>query len=244
MEHLNIEALARLLDEPGAEPEREHLNRCRRCRDELDALRAQTLALSHLPDMRPPRGDWETLEARLWEEGLLRSGSVEGGRSARPLPAWWRAAAVVALLMGGTALGMGLSAVRGGDGAVAGGEPAGVRTAAGTSAGSLAALDPEAAAPDLTLDEAEDLVRLTESWYLTALVRYRDRLELEEGEPASSADPLTRYAALEALLAASQAAVQEAPTDPFLNGLLVNMRAEREATLRGIRATSAAASWY
>lgn len=243
MEHLSNETLARLVDGPIAGEERAHLSRCRRCRDEMDALRAQSLALSHLPDMRPPRGDWESLEARLWEEGLLRSGSVEGAGSRGRLPSWWGAAAGVALLLGGTALGAGLAELRGGEAPGADAGPATVRTAA-FPAGTLAALNPDAAVSDLTLGEAEELVRLTESWYLTAMMRYRERLEREEGGPPPSADPLTRYAALEALFAAGQAAVQEAPTDPFLNGLLVNMRAEREATLRGLQSTSTAASWY
>lgn len=259
MEHLNPETLARLADEAPTPEEAEHLDVCRRCREEVDAVRAQTRALSHLPDLRPPPGEWEALEAGLLGEGLLRREpapehssrfapeerrSLPGGGGWGPGPSRLQAAAAILLLVGGAGLGVGASALLDADA----GAPALSTTAAAPGlsldAVTLAALDPSTAEVDLSMEEAEELVRLTEGWYLTALTRYRDQAVGRDAPPSGYGDPFTRYAALEALMAASQAAVREVPTDPFLNGLLVNMRAEREATLQGLRASSTTANWY
>jgi hypothetical protein len=249
MEHLTTEALARLVDEAPTPEERGHLNRCRRCRDELDALQAQTLGLSHLPDLRPPRGDWESLELRLRREGLIHAdgdGAWGGGhRRIRRMNPWLQGAAAVLLLAVGAGAGAGGMALStGGAPGEARGEP---RTAGLDLPAVQAALGMDRAADRISVAEAEELVRVTESWYLSALVRYRERLGVEEGGDAPGAwgDPVTRYAALETLLAAGRAALREAPADPFLNGLLLNMQAEREATLRGIRAGSEnSAEWF
>lgn len=244
MEHLTPDALARLVDEPPTGAEAEHLDDCARCAAELDALQEQTEALAHLADLRPPQGAWEPLAARLRAEGLLRP---EDGRT-RASALWWNrgpvmqaAAGLCLLLVGGAAgLGIGLTshdvaspqAVAGGD------APAEAHPIVG-----LAALDPEDAFPDgLTTEEAAEFVRVTETWYMEALLRYRDRLEGET--PLSNPDPVGRWAALETLMAAGQAAVHQSPTDPFLNGLLANMQAEREATLRGMEARTVGQNWY
>lgn len=250
--HLAPETLARLVDEVPTPTERTHLNRCRRCRDELDALQVQTLGLSHLPDLRPPSGDWASLEPRLRAEGLIhadedpadrrvdrvfRGGSGSGrGPRGREMPGWAQWAAAVALLLGGAGLGAGVVTATADVGMAGGGT-----TAAGSSSSVARDLSAVPAALGLwgsggptSVEEAEELVRLTESWYRSALLRYRE----EAARGSIDGDPLTRYIALEALLAAGQAALREAPTDPFLNGLLVNMQAEREASLRGIRTVS------
>lgn len=248
MEHLTPDALARLVDEPPTGAEAEHLEDCPRCAAELDALQEQTEALGHLADLRPPRGAWEPLAARLRAEGLLRpeDGRTRGGAQ------WWNrgpvmqaAAGLCLLLVGGaTGLGIGLTSHDGASpepsqGAVAGGDaPAETHPIA-----RLAAMDPEDAFPDgLTTDQAADFVRITEAWYMEALLRYRDRLE--EDSPLSQPDPVGRWAALETLMAAGQAAVHQSPTDPFLNGLLANMQAERDATLRGMNARTVGQNWY
>ncbi len=226
MEHLTPKTLARLVDEAPRGAEEEHLDRCSRCRDELEALKEQTAALSHLTDLRPPRGGWESLEARLRAEGL-----VEGApqRSANPgsFPTPWltRIAGGVVLLATGAALGAGLT---------------GAEQRSPNDPGPVAAVDAPA---DLTLDEAAERVQVAEERYLQALVDYRARLAGDDGE-LEGVDPASRWAALETLMAAGQAAVREAPTDPFVNGLLVNMYAEREAALRGMEAGTAAGHWY
>lgn len=233
MEHLTNETLARLVDERPNSVEREHLAGCARCQDEIEALREQTEALRHLPDLRPPGGGWDALEPRLRSEGLVTEAFRHAGTGQRhPAGGWLRgpalqAAAAVVLLAAGMGLGMGMAELETTD------DPA---------EGALAGVESELAHADLTLDEAAELVRITEGWYMDALVHYRERLE--GGASDTEPDPLTRWAALENLMAAGQAAVREAPTDPFINGLLVNMYAEREATLRGLEARTASHNWY
>ena len=72
MEHLTAETLARLVDEEPQPSERDHLGTCEACAGELAAMRSQTEALSTLPEIMPPLGDWRVIEARLRSEGLVR----------------------------------------------------------------------------------------------------------------------------------------------------------------------------
>lgn len=235
MEHLNRETLARLVDEPPEGNEQDHLEECSTCRQELEALESQTRALADLPDLLPPRGDWESLEARLRNEGLLRddrrarrawgTSLFESAAGAK----WRGIAAGLALFLGGSAFGFGASAVGSGTGftpAFPGPDQSGSVTTVSRAS---------------DLEEAVEGVRLAEESYVEALNRYRDLLEQSGGE-SRSYDPITRFAALDALVAASQAAVREAPTDPFLNGMLVSTVAERQATLQRISYTND--NWY
>jgi hypothetical protein len=129
-----------------------------------------------------------------------------------------RAAAGVMLFLGGTALGVLL--------ANNGPAPFGRQTA------SLQSAD--------TSEEAAQLVRLAEQQLVEALSHYRQITELEGGA-VDFADPASRYAALDYLVAAGQAAVRQAPADPFLNGLLASTMAERQAALRRI---SSEGDWF
>lgn len=216
MEHLSIESLARLVDEPPRAEEAEHLTACVRCASELEALRAQTHALAALPEIRPPLGDWEVLEARLRSEGLVQDTGVLSRLTLAQTPAWMRAAAALALFLGGSLMGANLTARQGGDASLAD-----------------AATDVTRFASAATLEDAAGQVQLAEQQYVLALTRYRQLLE-EDGGDVGAGDPRSRFAALEYLVAASQAAVRQAPADPFLNGLLASTLAEREATLRRI----------
>jgi hypothetical protein len=244
MEHLTPDALARLVDEPPTGAEAAHLAECPRCAAELDALQEQTEALGHLADLRPPQGAWEPLAARLRAEGLLRP-EAERPRTGAP---WWsrgpvmQAAAALSLFLVGGAAGFGIGLLPGSEATPTGvaGEDA---PAEAHPIARLASMDPENAFPDeLTVDQAAELVRVTEAWYMEALIRYRDRIDREA--PVPETDPLGRWAALETLMAAGQAAVHQSPTDPFLNGILANMQAEREATLRGMEARTVGQNWY
>lgn len=216
MEHLSNEVLARLVDEPPHAEEAEHLASCLACASELDALRAQTHALASLPEIRPPLGDWEVLEARLRSEGLVEDEGLLTRIGLAHTPAWMRGAAAVALFMGGTLVGAGF-------------------TSRQATTDRVASADPTAAtfAQATDVDEAAEKLRLAERQYMDAFTQYRQLLA-ESGGEVDSGDPRSRFAALEYLVAASQAAVRQAPADPFLNGLLASTMAEREATLRRI----------
>lgn len=224
MEHLSIEALARLVDEPPRPEEAEHLAGCLTCRSELEALRSQTHALASLPEIRPPLGDWEVLEARLRSDGLIHDEGILTRIGLAQTPSWMRAAAAAALFLGGTLVGASLTSDN----------PTG---SAAQAAGSSVALFTEAA----SLDDAAAAVRVAEEQYVTALTRYRQLLA-QDGGDVDVGDPRSRFAALEYLVAASQAAVRQAPADPFLNGLLASTLAEREATLRKI--SSRQDNWF
>lgn len=244
MEHLDLERLSRLVDEPPSPAEQNHLSGCERCRDELEALRRQTSSLRHLPALRPPSRGWEELEERLHAEGLITEGGFQhSGSRAGPVRGWVQVAAGLVLLLGGMGVGMGLGSTL----------PESLTSSFVFSDGEdpetdmvwtelerLVAVDSDAEASDLSLDEASELVRVTGEWHRAALLHYRERAL---GESADT-DPISRYAALEALTTAGQVAVREAPTDPFLNNLLLNMEVEREATLRGLQARMAASNWY
>lgn len=229
MEHLTLEALARLVDEPPTEAERIHLDDCASCSAELREFGETTAALGELPDLRPPRGDWQVLEARLVSEGLVRHESRLRSRLATT-PGWMRAAAAVLIFASGTGLGMSLSPAA----------PGGAGTAvAGTSGG----IFPVATTPS-SVEEAAEAMRQAELAYVNSLVRYRQMVDGQQGD-ASVDDPQRRYAALEYFLAAGEAAVREAPADPFMNGLLASVRAERQAArVAALRQASQTQDWY
>jgi hypothetical protein len=225
MEHLSREALARLVDEAPGPEESQHLAACRSCTSELDALRAQTQALASLPEIRPPLGDWEALEDRLRTEGLIQHPGVLQRLTLARTPPWMRIAAAAALFVGGSTLGA----------AVASRPPAEF---------SSASVPADGVAQFTTAQDVESAaaaVRIAEANYMSALTRYRQILE-EQGGSDVIGDPSSRFAALEYLVAAGQAAVRQAPADPFLNGLLASTMAEREATLR--RISNSRDNWF
>jgi hypothetical protein len=99
MQHLSLEVLARLVDEPAEPSEAEHLGCCLVCRRELNALREQTAALSSLADPEPAPGAWDSLETALLGEGLIRSAAPAPRRRAWP-PALRIAASIAIFALG------------------------------------------------------------------------------------------------------------------------------------------------
>ena len=221
MKHLTNDTLARLVDERPSPDEREHLDACSRCAEELRAFKLQSDALGGLAALRPPSGDWESLEARLVGEGLIRTSETFRRFGFAAAPAWMQAAAAILVFLGGTGFGLALTGA----------------TADGPSLESRLL-------PVSQIASAEDAVRAVESSeqaYMQALVRYRQLTGGSDGRPV--VDPLSRVTALEGLLAASQEAVRLAPTDPVFNGFLVNVLAERQEVLRQI-STSRDDDWF
>jgi len=217
MGHLTAETLARLVDDAPRPGEAEHLARCDVCAAELQAYRDGTAALAALPEILPPMGDWEVLEARLRSEGLVRDRARFERLGLATTPTWMRVAAAAVLFLGGTGLGAALTS-----------------RAATRGEATLALMsDQSLFVGSVSVEDAASAVRVAEQNYVTALARYRQLLAAEGGG-AVPMDPQSRYAALEYLVAAGQAAVRQAPADPFLNGLLASTLAERDATLRTI----------
>jgi hypothetical protein len=219
-QHLTPEALARLVDEAATQDEHAHLAACAQCVEALDALRDQTAALGRLPDVRPPRGDWAVLEARMASEGLVRPEPNLLQRMAST-PGWMRAAAALILFVGGVGVGVG---VGGSSGATAANVPA-----VGSDA-SFASLETTGVT---TAEDAAALVRLKEREYRDALVQYAQFSEDEGSFP----NPEARMASLDFAIVSLQAGLQESPADPVLNGFLASMLAERDNTLRQISNT-------
>jgi len=223
MEHLSTVELSRLVDEAPSAKEHQHLGVCSRCRDELGALKAQTEALRELPDVRPPRGDWAILHARLVSEGMVRRGDGPTWGLART-PGWMKAAAAIMIFFAGTAVG-GL--------AFRGPLTADLRE----TPPSAAQLQP--IGEFRTVEEAAQAAEVAERQFVAALVQYNEMMGADQG---GAADPEARLAALEYIFRASQAALREAPADPFLNGFLVTIQAEREAALRQV--SGGGGNWY
>jgi hypothetical protein len=226
MGHLTIEGLARLVGEIPSPEEQEHLEACTACRSELKALIEQTEAIGSLPDLRPPPGDWEALEARLASEGLIRSSGLVRQASRWWSAGWMQAAAALVHFLGGTALGSGITPSSGETDLARDASPPGLE---------LVPVGAQAR-PVSNLADAAEAVNTAEQQYLLSLLQYRQLLDAQ-GETAYIGDPTARFAAIEAILAASRAAIQQAPTDPFVNGVLVSSLAEREAFLRNASLT-------
>lgn len=225
MEHLSPDTIARLVDDVPDDAETDHLARCEACAGELELARATTEALGQLPDVRPPRGDWAVLEARLMSEGLVHTEGGFRSRLART-PGWMRGAAAVFLFVSGAGMGATLD------------RPAFLASEAPGAAGSSASF---ASIEPSTVDDAADAMRDAERVFIDAIVRYRQLAEVD-GESENAVD---RYAALEYFLAAGEAAVREAPTDLFMNGLLASVRAERQAAREVVlRNASRTQDWY
>jgi hypothetical protein len=226
MGHLTTESLARIVSEPPYPEEQEHLDFCLVCQGELQALKDQTEAMGALPDLRPPTGDWQALEARLLGEGLVRSSGLTFRTQRWRSSGWLQAAAALVLFVGGTALGNRISQPDLLGTVAQDGPPAGMELVPVSSQMQSAG----------TLTDAAAVVNLAERQYIDALVQYRQILDAQ-GEPGYVGDPTSRFAALEGIVAAGRAAVQAAPADPFANGVLVSALAERESILRNASLT-------
>ena len=85
MEHLSPETLSRLVNDLPSARDLRHLDSCEACAAELEMLRQQTTTLGRLPDMRPPQGDFESLEARRCVRGGGTCGTRLHGGSG-PIP--------------------------------------------------------------------------------------------------------------------------------------------------------------
>jgi len=215
MEHLNTETLARLVDESANEKERAHLESCSRCATEVEALREQTQSLASLPVIMPPKGDWHVLEAQLRSEGLIEDPRMLRRLGLAHTPPWMKAAAAVLLFVSG--------------------------------AGTGAAVTAQAGMPEMAIvtdgadvETAASAVRVAEQEYVSAVSHYRELLARDGGD--SGTDPASRFAALEHLVMVSQAAVRQAPGDPFLNGFLASAMAERDAAARMV--STRRANWF
>lgn len=113
-EHLGVERISGLLDEPWADrPGERHLEQCEVCQAEFERLSRMRMALSALGDEDPPAGEWRAIES------VLDAAGAESRSLARPLPlriarrfmtsAQLQAAAALVLFAGGVLAGLQLT---------------------------------------------------------------------------------------------------------------------------------------
>jgi hypothetical protein len=232
MSHLPSERLAALADEQPTVAEAEHLSACRLCAREREAQRGLLrLAAAEIGRETAPLTTWDSIAAGLRDEGLL----AWRPRS-RPLADnWWmRLAASLLLLVGGVVAGR----------MSAGGEVlewslgrADVDIARVPDIGTLAEPQDdvvrEASQPAdfRSTEEALQALHLAEQQYqraATFLARHDSEAGIDESADAIRA----RLAALDAVAAATRAALYEAPHDPVINRYYLTTLGARQATLQ------------
>lgn len=214
-QHLSSERLSRLLDEPPAAEEAEHLEGCRTCTRELEGLRRMRMALSGMDQEDPPRGEWAAIEEEMRSSGILgRSGGDRRDDTDWSVGvSWasgWPARAAAAALVFGVGLAAGLQFDLEGGFGTSGAEgdraerpaveaSAGTEDGVGSLAGGIAGL--------LAEDSGEDSVSPVE-------------------DPVVAAEELAR---LDALARAVRERLRQNPTDPELNDLLFRISDRRES---------------
>lgn len=238
--HLDSERFASFDYDAPTTDELAHLAGCAACRSERQAFVAlqamsRAMAAPAAPDA-PRLVEWEQLAGDLRREGLLTSPPVaDSGHddarlsvraidvaprhtSADPMrrvtPAWLRIAAALTLTAGGALLGR-FSA-----------DMSTASTSGGTSAVSVAN----------TGDDFGSVQQASE-------VLYRAQRDYERASLWLAANDTTvhdrdvyraRLAALDQMMAASRAALREAPQDPVLNQYFLSAYTAREATLQAL----------
>jgi hypothetical protein len=274
MSHLNLETIARLVEDEPDPWEAAHLASCTDCRTQLDAMIEDVHALAMLPDMAAAPDDWDALERRLASEGLIRTPARRPGGSAQMM----QVAAALVLFLGGAMAGRMSAAPTTGtttattdtpaqnDGSIRPSADAPVATLASEPAMQSNGIQPDGSIPggtarngmaengtvpqdlpqprrDVTLasngstftpgprsmDDAAEFLRTAEALYVEALTRYAEMASQSE-----SGDPVARLAALTSIIMTTQAALNETPTDPVINGYHLTALAQREATLRQV----------
>jgi len=223
-EHLNRERIAALLDGPEvAGTDRAHLERCDECTHEYEQMARIRMALSALPDLEPPEGEWDRIRERL---GADASGEAIRMGSSRPVPVWarpgpMRAAAVIGLFVAGLGVGRQLALNQ--------------TAASNRPAAEVAAREAEAEGP-------EDIEAAA---YLRTVAQMEQLRREGAPDPALWNDPSAaaeRLMKLDALIQASREALSAAPTDPALNDFLFEVVDERESLAgqldRSLRLTS------
>ena len=214
-EHLHIERISALLDEPWSDlVAEEHLESCEDCRAEFERLSRMRMAFSALGELDPPRGQWERIDATLDEilgpDGGVRDiVPISSGRSIGrrlmvngPL----QAAAALALFAGGIFAGLQFT----------GGGPAGSSESSTGSPGDL---------PSVISASGDDRAvynTLAELESLRAPLR-QVGLDGSDGD-AVQFDPYeaARAAAqIDGMIQALQERLDQVPNDPFASGYLI-----------------------
>ena len=200
--HLTREQIAALLDEPGSVAGGlAHLDGCDECAREFEGMSRMRMALSGLPELTPPAGEWAAIRARLPRQA---SGTWFGSFWTTPMAA----AAIILLFLGGLGIGRMIA-------------PAGPNVGDSSTELASAAIDPGAGSETSDFgDYLQQVGRLRE---------LRDAGPVGPAvadDPVLAAERLTR---LDALIDATRETLRMAPADPALNDFLFDVVDERES---------------
>ncbi|MBA3646044.1 MAG: hypothetical protein H0W63_07665 [Gemmatimonadaceae bacterium] len=177
----------------------------------------------------PPLNDWDTIAARLREEGIIRD---RGRRVVTAGGNWWlRAAAVVMIAIGSAAVGR-YTATRLPDQtsvAVATAEPTPARQASNTA--------PTAGSTDFrSADEAWAVLNRAGAEYQKASAYLAANNSVQNVRADSAPVYQSRLAALDQVMQATHSALNQAPNDPVINQYYLATMGAREATRQQLSA--------
>lgn len=230
MSHLSTDRLAAVVDDTPTADEATHLAGCWDCRSEVAAYRRLARMAAMAPVPMEPLTAWSQLAPRLRDAGLISpapagAASPEAqvlpfSRPARsPMRVALRAAAGLALLVGGAALGR-LSADRG--------------PTEGAPELPMVAVSPSFSSSE----EAVQALTVAQRQYQTAAAFLAAQDTSSRFVGMNRDAYRTRLAALDEIAAAARTALYRTPQDPMLNQYYLTTLGAREATLRQIGATS------
>lgn len=209
-EHLSCEQIAALLDDPESVAGGvAHLDGCEECAREFEGMSRMRMALSGLPELSPPAGEWDAILARLPKQA---TGAWSGSFWTTPMVA----AAIILLFFGGLGIGRMIAPAGPDD------SGASVELASGVMEPGANGMGADADASD-TSDFGD---------YLQQVGRLRELRDAGPmgpavvGNPELAAERLTR---LDALIDATRETLRMAPADPALNDFLFDVVDERES---------------
>jgi hypothetical protein len=222
MSHLSPERLAALSDDTPTPIESAHITTCDACSAELVAQRKLArMAAAAGPLTDGPVSNFDALVPRLKAEGLI----APADRRATAIRWTMRAAASLALVSGGVLAGRMSVAAQGG--ALAQG-------ASAPGAGSLVA-GAQPVSSFRTPDDAVKALSLSQQTYQSAAEYLAAQDTTSHFIGLNENTYRTRLTALDGILAATRAALYQAPQDPVLNQYYQGTLSARNATLVQLR---------
>ncbi len=211
MQHPTPERLAELADAIPEMEEANHLVECARCAREVENFRRLGGMAAHLgaPESQSTLTDWDSLSARLRDEGIIRSHPAS--RTARR-SSWMavRIAAGLLLFLTGAAAGRWIVPVPTSDTSL-------TRSIADGDTVTFA-----------SLNDAREMLERAQREYQVAAAYLAANMNPGSGD----ADLIrTRLAALDAVAGVVREAIDEAPFDPVINQYYISTLEARQATL-------------
>lgn len=235
MSHLSIDRLAAIADENPTPDEATHLAGCWDCRAEVAAYRRLARLSAMAPIPNEPLTAWSQLAPQLRAEGIIVDATRGGGGSFggapvlpfmkvdhRPALQVWalRAAAAIALLIGGAMIGRASTGFP---------FPTGPQPLSYAAApGGVVYASP---------DDALRALSVAQQQYQSAAAFLASQDTVSRFIGMNQDSYRARLAALDEIAATTRAALYRAPQDPMLNQYYLTTLGAREATLREIGAT-------